>query len=168
VVDFWIAYRCLLSGMCPVRNCVRMLVCLQLSELEILINLFDGREGSMFFIFLNLGDFVHQNLVCLLMFMLIDCLMAEILVGSCHCRNRGSLSRELDLNSAASLASPSAYSLPVESMCPATQVKEMSGLIVVAVLFPWWRVRCLLQLLSILHCRSPVHLWISSIRYCAG
>src|SRR5712691_8967744 len=102
-----------------------MLVCLQLSVLMISANFPVCNNGFINFILLYLGDFLHQFVVWVLIFSLIACHTADMLVGSDWWRNRGSLSMGLDLNSAASLASLSASSLPMESLWPATQVNEI-------------------------------------------
>ena len=106
------------------RNWVSTLVCLQLSELVILINLSEGSEGLIILILLYLGDFFHHLDVSVFIFALIDCLIAEMLTGSWRQRNIGRLFSGLDPNSTASLARMSALSLPVESICSATHVKD--------------------------------------------
>jgi hypothetical protein len=64
---FCILWRCLLIRVWPVRSWVSMLVCLQLSELVILMYLSKGSEGSISLIFLNFGDFVHHFFIIALM-----------------------------------------------------------------------------------------------------
>ena len=121
---FHILCRCALIGVWPVHNWVSMLVCLQLRELIIVIYLSEGNEGSMRLVFLNLGDFFHHSFVSILIFTLISCLTAEMLIGSWWQRKVGRSFSGLEPNSAASLAKMSARSLPVEFMCPATHVKD--------------------------------------------
>jgi len=93
----------------------------------------------MCFILLNLGDFCHHFFVSCLIFALIDCLVAEMLIGSCRWRNVGRLFSGLEPYSAASLAKASALSLPIEFLCAATQVKDSEVLWVASVSF---RGRC--------------------------
>jgi hypothetical protein len=95
-----------------------MLVCLRLSELVILMYLSKGSKGSISLIFLNLSDFVHHFFTIALMFIPIDCLIAEILIGSWHCKNIGRLFPGLDPCSMASLAKASALSLPTVCHAP--------------------------------------------------
>ena len=102
-----------------------MLACLRLSELVISKYFAEGKDGLMILVLLNLGDFCHHSFVNFLIFVLIACLVAEMLFGSCWWRKIGRLFRLLDPNSAASLAKTSALSLPIESICPATQVNDM-------------------------------------------
>jgi len=92
--------------------------------------------------------------------MLICCLIAEGLNGSSLWRKRGSKFIALDPDLAASFASLSAASFPVDPMCPAIQVSEIT----IFGLFP---------LLSSLladssTCNLVMSRLISSIRYCAG
>jgi hypothetical protein len=70
----------------------------------ILMYLSKGSEGSKSLIFLNLGDFVHHFFVITLMFSPIDCLVANILIGSWCCKNTSRLFPGLELYSTASLA----------------------------------------------------------------
>jgi hypothetical protein len=72
---------------------------------------------------LNLGDFFHHSFHSFLTFLVMDCLIAEMLEGKPCLRKTGILSSGLDPNSDASLARVSACSLPIELMCPATRVK---------------------------------------------
>ena len=102
-----------------------MLGCLRLSELIISRYLAEGNDRSMSLVFLNLGDFCHHSFINFLIFALIACLVAEMLIGSCRWRKIGRMFWSLDPNSAASLAKTSALSLPTESMCPDTQVNNM-------------------------------------------
>jgi hypothetical protein len=89
---FPIVWRCLFTGACPVRSCVRMLVCLQLSVLVIFENSLEGSKGSMVLRCLYLGDFLHHLFVWTFICLLIACLIADMLVGSVLWRKVGSLS----------------------------------------------------------------------------
>ena len=122
-----------------------MLVCLWLSELIISRYLSDGSDGSICFILLNLSDFCHHFFVSYLIFALIDCLVAEMLIGSCRWRNVGRLFSGLELYSAASLAKVSALSLHIEFLCAATQVKDSEVLWVASVSFHGWCTRSCLH-----------------------
>ena len=110
------------------RNCVRMLVCLRLSELVIFRYLFEGSEGSIHFVCQYLGDSIHHHLQLIFISSWIICLIADTLRGSCFWRNGGSLVFGLDPFSDASLAKVSALSLPIESMWPAIHVKDIGEL----------------------------------------
>jgi len=108
-----------------VRNCVRMLVCLRLSELVIFRYLFEGSKGSICIIHQYLGDSIHHHLQSILISSWIICLIADILMGSHFWRNGRSLVFRLDPFSDASLAKVSALLLPIESMWPAIHVKDI-------------------------------------------
>ena len=110
------------------RNCVRTLVCLRLSELVIFRYLFEGSEGSIRFVRRYLGDSIHHHLQSILMSSWIICLTADILMGSHFWRNGGSLVFGLDPFSDASLANVPALSLPIEFMWPAIHVKDIGEL----------------------------------------
>jgi len=147
---------------------VSMLVCLQLSELVIFRYLSNGSDGLICFILLNLGDFCHHFFVSCLIFALIDCLVTEMLIGSCCWRNVGRLFSRLEPYYAASLAKVSALLLPIEFLCAATQVKDSEVLWVVSVSFHGWCTRSCLCSSSRKSHSSSVPLWILSIRYWAG
>ena len=83
---FRILWRCLLIGARRVRSWVSMLLCLRLSELVIFRYLSDGSERSICFIFLNLGDSFHHFFVSILIFVLIDYLIACEYFVSSHTR----------------------------------------------------------------------------------
>ena len=86
------------------RNCVRTLVCLRLSELVIFRYLFEGSKGSICFICRYLGGSIHHHLQSILMSSWIICLTVDILMGSRFWRNGGSLVFGLDPFSNAFLA----------------------------------------------------------------
>ena len=127
VSDLFIWWRWPLSGVCPVRICVRMLICLRLSSLVASMNLEEGKEGSIALILLYHLLFFHQMIVSLFMNLLICCLMAARLEGSFLRRKSGSKSSLLKPNSAASLASSSATSFPFDPMWSATHVRLISN-----------------------------------------
>ena len=79
----------------------------------------------MHFVLLNLGDRFHHISISFLVFSVIICLTAEVLIGSRFCRNVGSLLFWLEPCSDAALARTSALSFPIESLCPAIQVNDI-------------------------------------------
>jgi len=79
----------------------------------------------MHFILLNLCDRFHHISISFLVFSVIICLTAEMLMGSRFCRNVGSLFFWLEPCSDAALARTSAPPLPIESLCPVIYVIDI-------------------------------------------
>ena len=121
----------------------------------------------MHFVLLNLGDRFHHISIFFLVSSVIICLTAEMLIGSRFCRNVGSLFFWLEPCSDAALARAPALSFPIESLCPAIQVNDISELELLSFsssigglsLISWCRSS------SICCSSSLVHLWISSIMW---
>ncbi len=146
--------------MCPVRSCVRTLVCLRFRPSVARMYFEEGNEGSMDLILLYRLLLFHHALVSLFVSSLICCLAAERLVGRVLRRNGGSRSSLLDPNSAACFASSSAASFPVEPIWPAIQVSviSMSGR---------FTAFCLILFAFSSSCVVLMSRFILSIRYCA-
>ena len=89
----------------------------------------DGSSGSILLIRLYHSDRFHQVFVLLVVFALMNCFVADRLIGSGLCRSLGSKCWLLDPYSAASLASLSAASLPSDPLCPATQLSVISNFV---------------------------------------
>ena len=84
----------------------------------------EGRVNSAALIFLYRLERFHHFSVLTIVLCSICCLDAATLLGRAPLRKTGRRSSSLDPNSVAILASSSAASLPMDPMCPATQVSE--------------------------------------------